>query len=136
MASSFFLILWNSSPNSFAFAKHALLAAIPTADSSKDFDARLVRLIAVAILTIICLMHYFSSKLGLFLNKILALFKALLLFSIFIAGMVAAKKQGSGTSDWTEKHGPGGKTNGVDSIAAFVLILYSYTGWENANYVS
>ncbi|KIW06544.1 uncharacterized protein PV09_02974 [Verruconis gallopava] len=136
LASSFFLILWNSSPNSFAFAKHVLLASIPTANSSQDFDPRLIRFIAFSILTTICLLHYFSSKLGLFLNKVLALFKACLLLSIFIAGMVATRKPNSGTIDWSVKHGPKGKTNGADSIAAFVLILYSYTGWENANYVA
>jgi amino acid transporter len=113
-----------------------LLAAIPSAESSSDFDPRLVRFIAVCILSAICLLHYFSSQLGLFLNKLLALYKALLLFSIFIAGMIASGKEGSGAHDWTTKYPPGHGNRGISSLAALVLVLYSYTGWENANYVS
>ena len=68
-----------------------------------------------------------------FLNRVLALFKGLLLFSVFVAGVIASRKEGSGLSDFRHILG---KHASVDSIAALVLILYAYQGWENANYVS
>jgi len=130
--SAFFLVLANSAGNSIAFAKQILLIALPQAGKTSDLDARLVRFIAIVILTVICLLHYFSGKLGRFMNKLLALFKGCLLFSVFVAGVKAAHKEGSGLKDFTQKHDSG---SGINSLAALVLILYSYQGWENANYV-
>jgi amino acid transporter len=112
-----------------------LASALPDKTSTTDFDERLVRFIAIIILTTVCLLHYFSSKLGLFLNKAIALYKVLLLISVFIAGVIASRREGSGISDWYDKHGPNGNTKRADSLAASVLILYAYQGWENANYV-
>ena len=58
LISSYFLILWNSSPNSFAFSKHTLLAALPWADHSSDFDPRLVKILCLGNFD-----HYLSSSL-------------------------------------------------------------------------
>jgi hypothetical protein len=52
---------------------------------------------------------------------------------VFIVGVKAAKKEGSGLHDFTEVHGASESANG---LAAMVFIFYSYQGWENANYVS
>jgi amino acid transporter len=64
---------------------------------------------------------------------VLALFKGLLLLVVVIAGARAAHKEGSGLKDFAHRHKG---TSSMDSLAALVLILYSYQGWENANYVA
>ena len=66
------------------------------------------------------------------MNSAFASFKIFLLFSVFIAGALARHKNGSGLPDFNTKHKG---ANGADSLAAFIYILYSYQGWENANYV-
>jgi amino acid transporter len=131
--SGFFLVLGNSYGNSVAFAKHTMLAANPAAANTTELDSRIVRLIAIFVLSIVCLLHYFSSRSGLFLNRALALFKVILLFTVFVAGVKVAHKEGSGLKDFSEVHG---KRSSGDGLAAMVLILYAYQGWENANYVS
>ena len=128
----FFLILASSAGNAIAFAKHILLAA-EGGTNSIELDGRLVHFFAIIIVLVVCLLHYFSSRFGMFLNRVLALFKGLLLFSVFVAGVIASRKEGSGLSDFRHIQG---KHASVDSIAALGLILYAYQGWENANYVS
>jgi len=131
--SGFFLVIGNSYGNSVVFAKHVLLAADPSAEKSTELDSRLVRFIAISVLAFVCLLHYFSARFGLFMNKLFALFKILLLTTVFIAGTKSAKNSDSGLKDFTRDHGSG---NSLDGLAAMVLILYSYSGYENANYVS
>src|SRR5271155_3892822 len=79
--SAFFICFGNTAGNSVAFAKHIIAASSPQIHQTVEFDRRLVAFIAVAVLTIICLLHYFSSGAGLFLNKILAYYKTALLFA-------------------------------------------------------
>lgn len=67
------------------------------------------------------------------MNSAFASFKICLLLSVFIAGAIARNKNGSGLPDLNTKHEG---ANGADSLAAFIYILYSYQGWENANYVN
>ncbi|KAH8655058.1 amino acid permease-domain-containing protein [Tricladium varicosporioides] len=131
--SGFFLVLGNSYGNSVTFAKQVLLASNSTYEKTTDLDDRLVRFIAVVILSAVSLLHYFSNKFGLFLNKLFALFKTILLLTVFIAGAKAAGKEGSGFGDFSQTHG---MSNPADGLAAMVLIFYSYQGWENANYVA
>lgn len=97
-----------------------------------ELDTRLVRFIAISVLSVVCLLHYFSNRFGLFLNKLFAIFKTVLLLTVFIAGVKASSKEGSGLSDFGKTHGDRGATDG---LSALVLIFYAYQGWENANYV-
>ena len=97
-----------------------------------DLDTRLVRFIAVAVLSVVCLLHYFSNRFGLFMNKLFAMFKTVLLLTVFIAGMKASTKDGSGLADFGKTQGSRGA---ADGLSAMVLIFYAYQGWENANYV-
>lgn len=122
----------NTAGNAIVFAKHILLAANPDTNSATELDSRLINLLAVGILSIICLLHYFSRRLGLFLTTAFALFKVFLLAAVFIAGAMTWHKNDSGMTDFhTKQEG----ANGKDSLAAFIYIYYSYQGWENANYV-
>lgn len=130
--SGFFLVLGNSYGNSVTFAKHVMLAVEPDYATTTELDTRQVRFIAIVVLSAVCLLHYFSNKFGLFLNKLFALFKVILLITVFVAGIKAANKDGSGRNDFRETHG---ERKSVDGLAAMVLIFYAYQGWENANYV-
>lgn len=130
--SGFFITLGNTAGNSVAFAKYVLAAATGV-EKTSQFDKRLVNLIAVAILSVICLLHYFSSKMGLFLNRFLACYKVGLLSTVFIAGAAARHQHGSGLSDWHDTKSP---RSGFDTLSALIYIFYSYQGWENANYVA
>lgn len=128
--SGFFLLLANSYGNSIQFAKHVLVSALPELEDSKELDPRLVRYIAISVVTLVCLIHWFSSRAGLFLNKLVAWYKTILLVVVFIAGMVYSGKHGSKWQDPVEKG------SASDGMAGMVLIFYSYQGWENANYVA
>jgi amino acid transporter len=130
--SGWFLLLANSYGNSVTFAKHVMLAASPSTSMSTELDSRLIRFIAIVVLAFVCLLHYFSGRFGLFMNKLLAIFKVLLLTTVIIAGVNSSNKPGSGLKDFKESHG---KKNSADGLAAMVLILYAYSGYENANYV-
>jgi amino acid transporter len=130
MFSGFFLLLANSYGNSIQFAKHVLISALPHLEDSKELDPRLVRYIAISVITLVCLIHWFSSRAGLFLNKLVAWYKTILLLVVFIAGMVYSGKHGS---EWDDTVDRGSATDGM---AGMVLIFYSYQGWENANYVA
>jgi amino acid transporter len=125
-------VLGNSYGNSIAFAKQTILASDPTTTKTTDLDARLVRFIAIVVLSVVCLLHYFSNRFGLFMNKVFAIFKTGLLFTVFVAGVRVAGNKGSGLADFKDTHG---ERNSADGLAAMVLIFYSYQGWENANYV-
>lgn len=130
--SGFFIFLSNSYGNSVTFAKQTILASDSSIARTTDLDSRLVRFIAIVVLSTVCLLHYSSNRFGLFLNKLFAIFKTILLFTVFVAGVKAAGKEGSGLADFYDNHGVRHPTDG---LAAMVLILYSYQGWENANYV-
>jgi amino acid transporter len=123
----------NNYGNAVIFAKYVLLAANPDTTKTVDLDDRLVRFIAIILVAFICLLHYFSGRFGLFINRLLALFKVILLITVFAAGMRASNQPGSGKHDLHKSYE---KKSYLDGLAAMVLILYSYSGYENANYVS
>ncbi|KAL6707409.1 hypothetical protein ACN47E_004188 [Coniothyrium glycines] len=128
--SGFFLTLANSYGNATQFAKHVLLAARPDITESSQLDPRLIRFVAVTVITLVCGIHWFSSRSGLFLNKLVAWYKTILLIVVFACGMKYADVHGS---EWTDSVDRGGVKDGM---AGMVLIFYSYQGWENANYVA
>ncbi|KAF8535501.1 amino acid permease-domain-containing protein [Trichophaea hybrida] len=127
--SGLFVVLGSSAGNSISFAKHVLLAAMPDISDSSELDKRLVTLIAVTILTVVCLLHYFSRSTGLLFNSALALYKITLLLAFFIGGSIASTKENSGTHDWNQQ------SSHFNTLGALIFVLYSYQGWENANYV-
>lgn len=102
---------------------------MPQLSRTSELDDRLVRYLAVSVVTLVCLIHWHSSRAGLFLNKLVAWYKTILLLVIFIAGMVYSGKKNN--SQWNDS----GDRGTTDGMAGMVLIFYSYQGWENANYV-
>ncbi|KAF2087291.1 hypothetical protein K490DRAFT_65684 [Saccharata proteae CBS 121410] len=149
----------NTAGNAIAFSKSVLVAAnantvqqnvttsgctsnvAPTVDV---YDASLVQGIAIMVVTIVCFLHFVWSKLGLFLNRLFALYKIGLLLAVAGAGfhhaVRATNAPGDSTSnpltDWGKHDCGPGKQGNPPSLAALVLIFYAYEGWENANYVA
>ena len=128
----FFIALGHTAGNSVAFSRHILLAAQDATDPVKLYhNAALTKFVAIIVLGLVCLLLWISPKTGLFLNKLLALYKGILLLVMAIAGMASSGKDCSGAhdSDWQAPSG------GINTISGLIYIIYSYTGWENANYI-
>jgi hypothetical protein len=131
---AFFLMVGKGVANALAFARFVTVAALPDYSDGQDLNAKVIKLIAVCIVSVVCLIHYFSTDLGRLLNKLTALYKLILLVVVFGSGFwVAARVQHVGLGREDDQPPVPGVTS---RLGAFVLILYSYSGWENANYVS
>jgi amino acid transporter len=118
--------------NALAFARFVTIASLPGYSKGQDLDSKVIKLVAVNIISVVCLIHYSSTRLGLFLNRLLALYKLCLIVAVFGAGFWAADAQYAGLGR-DPKQPPRPST--ISRLGAFVLVIYSYTGWENANYV-
>jgi amino acid transporter len=128
--SAFFIFIPNTDGNSLQFARHILLASNPTVTETTELDKRLISYVAVSILTVVSFIHYFSRNSGLLLNLVFAIYKVALVVVLIICGCIASKKSDNGWSDWGEQ-----PVASKDVLAAMIYIIYSYQGWENANYV-
>ena len=125
---TFFITIANTSGNAIAFARFVMIAALPTKTELKALDSKVVKLVAINIVSVVCLLHYFSHNLGRFLNKLLAIYKFCLLLAVMIAGFCASRGNDVGFNDVVQR-------NPEHQLRGIVLVLYSFTGWENANYV-
>jgi amino acid transporter len=110
------------------FANQVLLC---TAADVTNFspDPRVLRLIAVVALSFFCLLHYFSGRAGRDLNQVLAFIKVGFLLVLFFAGIARASHHFE--ADWSHKANP----NASSSATAFLYIIFSFSGWENATFV-
>ena len=124
----YFVFMYNTATNSMQLANQVLISA-NIKDSSFQPDDRELRFIAIVALSFFCLLHYFSGHAGRTLNQILAFFKVCLLVIVFFAGIVRAIHHH--TADWTKSSNP----DQSSSATAFLLIVFSFTGWENATFV-
>ncbi|OKL57878.1 hypothetical protein UA08_06716 [Talaromyces atroroseus] len=129
--SSFFLVTPNTAGNAIQFAKLILLAANADFEDTQRLDQRLISFIAIVGLTGVCFIHYFSRNSGLFLNIFFVVFKIALLIVTIICGGIASTRvdKSKGSWSWGSQGGPS------NVLAALVYVIYSYQGWENANYV-
>ena len=109
-----------------------MISAYPTDDGGSPVDTRVVKLVAVCTISAACFILFALPRLGMFLNKALALFKVVLLLVVISKGAEIANGSDSAFSDSSHS----GTKSFIDNMSAFVYIIYSYTGWENANYVS
>jgi amino acid transporter len=125
---TFFITIANTSGNAIAFARFVMIAALPTETKLEALNSKVVKLVAINIVSVVCLLHYFSHNLGRFLNKLLAIYKFCLLIAVMIAGFCASRvKNGEFDKNVAQ--------NTKNQLGGLVLVLYSFTGWENANYV-
>lgn len=127
MYSWFFILLGTSYPNALGFSHHFLLALNPEEPNQYALNQHFTKLVAVVVLSVITGVIYRSRWLGLQLNWGFALYKVCLVFGFFIAGVSQIRKYHH------EDEKP--ITPGLQPLTGFFLVLFSYQGWESANYV-
>jgi amino acid transporter len=130
------LLLGFSAGNSLAFGRYVLLA------SGSSVDGWVARGIAIACVTFAVGLHSVAPKWGIRLFNVLGVFKVfILLFIIFsgfaaIAGHLKVPQPHNFDNAFAlevgENYGGGGA---YQYCQALLRIIYSYKGWENANYV-
>ena len=135
----FFVVLGNTAANTIAFAKHMLLAFD---DTNQNPDYRLQRFVALVCISLICLIHIFSRKLGILMNNALAAHKVGLLLFVVVAGFACLAGAG-GSGQKKDEYGKvnlenafaGGSDSPYAYASAMIGVLFAYQGWENGNYV-
>lgn len=131
------LLLGFSSGNSLAFGRYILFASGSTAP-----DGWAARGIAIACVTFSTLLHSTFPKWGIRLFNVLGVFKVVILLFIVFSGFAAL----AGRRKVPDPHnfdnafrlevGDGYGGGGAYAYCTALLrIVYSYKGWENANYV-
>lgn len=131
------LLLGFSSGNSLAFGRYVLFAS-----GSESPDGWAARGIAVACVTFSVLLHATLPKWGIRLFNVLGVFKVIILLFIIFSGFAALaghrKVPDPQNFDGAFKLETGDGYGGGGAYAyctALLRIIYSYKGWENANYV-
>jgi amino acid transporter len=109
-----------------------VISAYDVDEDGGHVDSRVVKLVAVCAISAVCVVLFSLPRFGMFLNKMLAIFKVVLLLAVFSKGMEFANRTDNAFSN--DSHS--GTSSFIDNMSAFVYVIYSYTGWENANYVS
>ncbi|KAM0494946.1 hypothetical protein ACHAP8_008324 [Fusarium lateritium] len=123
-------------------------AAAPTSDDNDDtnndsnpdgLNLDLMRFIGVMILSLICLLQFFSPAFGRNLNKLLAVVKIIFLIGVIgVAISTFSQDFNNGdvsrAEDWYKWHGSQGSN--VAFAKALLAVLFSFEGWENATFVS
>ncbi|CZR51708.1 uncharacterized protein PAC_01585 [Phialocephala subalpina] len=122
-----FIAVFNSATNCMLTAREILVARDPSTDQDRD----LIRFIGVTVLSVICLLQVISARAGRTTNRIFAIAKLLMLFVLFCAGCKLAVKN-MGNTNFTQK----GTISKLEGCQAVLIILYSFEGWENANFVA
>ncbi|GAB7325315.1 hypothetical protein MBLNU13_g09365t2 [Cladosporium sp. NU13] len=115
------------------FANQVLLAARPDEINGNDNVQRLMRFLAVTVTTAVCLLLYVSDAKSRLLNKATAFAKVLLLVIVIGFGANYLHNHGSHDLDWMETAPNTSKTLPARSWqSAFITVLFSFHGWENA----
>ena len=126
-----FCAFFNSSTNALQVGRETLVAVRPE-ETTPQMDV--LRLIAVVALSILCLIHYWSSKAGRRLNRWIAVLKLMFLVIVLIAGAVRThfwKFEGNGFVECAPVD-----HSAVDAAKAMLLVIFSFEGWENATFVA
>ncbi|KAL4812941.1 amino acid permease-domain-containing protein [Aspergillus spinulosporus] len=118
--------------NSITFARYIN----PTKEGQPD--VWFTKFFACVIVVGICAVHYRLVNIGIWANDCLTVYKVLFLLVLVFAGFVETCRQGVdggllGVGDYATTHGSPSPTN---VALAILQVLYSYQGWENANYVT
>ncbi|KAK4208435.1 amino acid permease-domain-containing protein [Rhypophila decipiens] len=102
--------------------------------------------ISMAAITLVCLVHAFTPKFGIYMSNALAFFKLIMLLLVVCTGFAAlagnlkaprpdnfSTFDGAGVACPDVHEDSSGRA--ADFSLALMQVLYSYSGWENANYV-
>ncbi|KAI1405070.1 amino acid transporter [Hypoxylon fuscum] len=131
------ILLGFSSGNALAFGRYVLAAS-----GSNEGDGWTARGIAIACITFAVGLHSTLPKWGLRLVNVLGLFKVVILVFIVFSGFAAISGRllvpppgnfnNAFAIEVTKNYGGQGS---YGYATALLQIIYSYKGWENANYV-
>ncbi|EEY17226.1 high-affinity methionine permease [Verticillium alfalfae VaMs.102] len=131
------ILLGFSSGNSLAFGRYVLFAS-----GSESPDGWAARGIAVACATFATFLHAVAPKWGLRLINVLGVFKVVILLFIVFSGFAAlaghrrVPDPDNFSNAFRIEEGDGYGNGGAYGYATALLrVVYSYKGWENANYV-
>ena len=131
------VLLGFSAGNSLAFGRYVLLAV-----GRPMPDGWIPRIIAVVCMTFVIILHTAFPKWGLRLTNALGIFKVLVLLLIVFSGFAAlagyrlVPDPHNFENFWAVEKGEGYGGGGTYAYATALLqVVYSYKGWENANYV-
>ncbi|KAI9447220.1 amino acid transporter [Lactarius psammicola] len=125
------ILLYFSSGNCLVFAENILVSA------GHDAGIWVVRGIAIGVIVFTVSLHGFAPRLGVRLMNVLTLFKIVILMFIVVTGwVVLAGKTRVQDPHANFRHAfAGSSTSSNDYAAAMFKVLFSYSGWQNANYV-
>lgn len=129
--SFYFITMYSTARNCMQFGVQVLSAANVPYPQNFEPSNKLLRFIGIIVLTSICLLHYFSGKVGRAMNQVFAFVKIGLLLIVLVAGIRHAVP-GFRRADWSQPANP----NVSSSATAFLYIVFSFAGWENATFVS
>ncbi|PLN84779.1 amino acid transporter [Aspergillus taichungensis] len=130
----FFVLFATTTNNSITFATYI------NPHDIEDPDEWMVKFIACAAVLAVACLHYRMVNIGIQTNNILAAYKVIFLGVMGVAGLIATCRNGTrgelaGLNDYTSP-GDGRPLLGGNVSLAILQVLYSYHGWENANYVT
>lgn len=133
-----FILFGNAAANCISFAVHILLAV------GKEPRQGEVQGIAIAAGTIVCLIHAFGRKAGIYLNTGFAIIKVAMLCIIIILGFVVLKgtwiprdaNSYANLSLHSSFQHVGSAPRFRDYTVAYLDIIFAFGGWNQANYVS
>lgn len=129
--SFYFITMYSTARNCMQFGVQVLTAGNVPYPPNFEPSNRLLRFIGVVVLTAICLVHYFSGRVGRAMNQVFAFIKIILLLIVLGAGIRYARFNFV-SEDWFRPANP----NASSSATAFLYVVFSFAGWENATFVS
>lgn len=101
-----------------------------------DVNRDLVRFLGIVVLSVICLLQYFSPSAGRRLNRGFAAIKILTLIALIgVAGNTARVRRQNNeghSAEWQEENPV---TSPLSFAKAILAVLFSFEGWENATFV-
>ncbi|KAI9773308.1 MAG: hypothetical protein M1840_007523 [Geoglossum simile] len=134
----FFVCFSTSTGNAINFARFVCFSGSTNNPYPSEWK---LKFIACGIVVAVGTIHYRLVNLGIWANIGLATYKVLLLSILILSGMLGGLIRESreesgipGTHDFGRK---GEKSVTASTfVTAILLVLYSYSGWENGNYVT
>lgn len=129
-----YITLGNTGGNAVSFAQHFLsMCGVHTDDQTDS----LVRGVAIAGLTFACLLHGSWRAGGIYLNNVLAILKTCTVLVVIGTGFAGYGKGTDGynnnfSKDFKQTKGKSGSYSSADALLA---VIFSFGGFNNANYV-
>jgi amino acid transporter len=132
------VLVYGDATNSMHFGEQVLISATwtstviaPATEPSITIEPRMMRFIAVVILSLICMFHYFTARGGRALNQALAFGKFVALLALIGLGARTVQENRQAGANY-----PLTPTRTLsNTAAALLLVLFSFQGWENATFV-